>query len=290
MSEAELAAPEETASAPVPTQPPAGRMTAGALLRQAREAQGLHIAALAVSLKVPVKKIEALESDRFDLLPDTVFVRALAASVCRSLKIDLEPILEKLPHTVTPHLRSYASSVNVPFRSSSGYSTGMLREQMSKPLAWVVAALVAGALALVLLPFARPGADLAAAKPDVADVTSLPALQVTPVLAGAEAAVPQTGVAHAGAPAAAELVAGSGAVSGVVVFKARAQSWVEVVDASGVVQVRRNLAAGEVMGASGALPLTVVVGRADTTVVEVHGKPFDLLSIAKENMARFEVN
>ena len=37
-------------------------LTAGALLRQAREAAGLHIAALAVSLKVPVKKIEALEA------------------------------------------------------------------------------------------------------------------------------------------------------------------------------------------------------------------------------------
>jgi hypothetical protein len=34
--------------------------TAGALLREAREAQGLHVAALAVAMKVPVKKLEAL--------------------------------------------------------------------------------------------------------------------------------------------------------------------------------------------------------------------------------------
>ncbi|WP_457306933.1 helix-turn-helix domain-containing protein, partial [Polaromonas sp. P5_E6] len=38
--------------------------TAGTLLREAREAAGIHIAALAVSLKVPVKKLEALELDR----------------------------------------------------------------------------------------------------------------------------------------------------------------------------------------------------------------------------------
>lgn len=37
--------------------------TAGALLRQARESTGLHIAALAVAMKVPVKKLEALEAE-----------------------------------------------------------------------------------------------------------------------------------------------------------------------------------------------------------------------------------
>jgi cytoskeleton protein RodZ len=55
-------------------------LTAGAMLRKARMAAGLHVAALAVSMKVPVKKLEALESDRLDLLPDVAFVRALASS------------------------------------------------------------------------------------------------------------------------------------------------------------------------------------------------------------------
>ena len=66
--------------------------SAGTLLRQAREAAGMHIGALSVSLKVPVKKLEALEADRLDLLPDAVFARALAASVCRTLKADPGPI------------------------------------------------------------------------------------------------------------------------------------------------------------------------------------------------------
>ena len=74
----------------------------GALLKNARQASGLHIAALAVTLKVPVKKLEALESDRLDLLADAVFVRALAASVCRTLKVDATPILALLPATSSP--------------------------------------------------------------------------------------------------------------------------------------------------------------------------------------------
>ena len=56
-------------------------VTAGALLRDAREAAGLHIAALAVALKVPVAKLEALEADNFSALPVMVFVRALESSV-----------------------------------------------------------------------------------------------------------------------------------------------------------------------------------------------------------------
>ena len=58
------------------------------LLRAAREAAGLHIAALAAALKVPVRKLEALEAGRYGELPDLTFARALASSACRHLKVD----------------------------------------------------------------------------------------------------------------------------------------------------------------------------------------------------------
>ena len=67
--------------------------SAGRLLREAREKQGLHIAALAAAIKVAPKKLELLESDRFDALPDATFTRALAQTVCRALKIDPAPVL-----------------------------------------------------------------------------------------------------------------------------------------------------------------------------------------------------
>ena len=91
---------------------PAVPPSPGALLRAAREAQGLHIGALAVALKVPVKKLEALETDRFDLLPDTVFARALALSVCRTLKIDASPIMLGLPQLQTPQMKNDESGLN----------------------------------------------------------------------------------------------------------------------------------------------------------------------------------
>ncbi len=76
---------------------PSSQATAGALLRAYREAQDLKIDSLASLLKVPVSKLESLEHDRLDELPDTMFARALALAVCRLLKADAAPVLALLP-------------------------------------------------------------------------------------------------------------------------------------------------------------------------------------------------
>jgi cytoskeleton protein RodZ len=269
------------------------QMTAGAMLRHAREAQGLHIAAMAVALKVPVNKLEALEADRFELLPDAVFARALAASVCRTLKIDPTPILERLPHTSAPRLKTDESGINVAFRSSGSSSRLLSREQFSKPFVWVVLALLVGALILVIFPFAQR-VDLTGSSNAAADAVIAP-LPVTPP-AAIEVENPPTAIAPS--PSSTDVVVGatpeatlsaSGAAIGIVVFKAHGASWVEVVDANGVVQLSTTMTDGAVMGASGLTPLSVVVGRADLIDVRVRGQAFDTVHIAKDNVARFEV-
>jgi cytoskeleton protein RodZ len=83
---------------------------AGQLLRQYREGTGLHIVALSSALKVARAKLEALEADRLDELPDIVFARALAMSCCRYLGKDAEPVLALMPgHAAqpTPSLRQH---------------------------------------------------------------------------------------------------------------------------------------------------------------------------------------
>jgi cytoskeleton protein RodZ len=113
-------------------------LTAGSMLRSAREAAGLHVAALAVAMKIPVKKLEALESDRLDLLHDAVFVRALAASVCRTLKIDSAPVLAKLPSNTLPRLNSDERGINAPFHPAgvkNGFSPSAV---LNKPQALIM--------------------------------------------------------------------------------------------------------------------------------------------------------
>jgi cytoskeleton protein RodZ len=75
----------------------------------------------------------------------------------------------------------------------------------------------------------------------------------------------------------------------IVVFSARGSSWIQVTDATGAAVLKKELGPGETAGASGVLPLAVVIGRADMTTVEVRGKPMDLAAVAKNNVARFEV-
>lgn len=69
----------------------------GAILRSARENAGVHLSILSANLKVSVKQLEALEADQFEQLQELVFARALAAKVCRFLKIDSEPVLALMP-------------------------------------------------------------------------------------------------------------------------------------------------------------------------------------------------
>lgn len=71
--------------------------TAGALLRQYREANGFELDALAQALRVSPAKLDALEADRLGDLPDAMFARALTLAVCRQLKTDAAPVLALLP-------------------------------------------------------------------------------------------------------------------------------------------------------------------------------------------------
>lgn len=306
MSEGVVSSSDNSAMAPSALP----QISGGAMLRQAREAAGLHIAALAVSLKVPVKKLEALEADQLDLLPDIVFVRALAASVCRALKIDSAPILERLPHTIGPRLKTDETGINTPFRTT-GHSAGfVLREQLTKPFSLAVLILLIGALTLIFVPFPRK-VDIAKAAKLNGSAVSVAGLSPLVAQSGAEsvqqgsssvAPLVEPVISPPVAPRLTEsLNTGAGntqlpvvnAVAGVpknlVVFKAHGISWVEVVDASGTVQLRKTMADGETLEASGALPLAVVVGRADTIEVQVRGQVMDLKQLAKENVARFEV-
>jgi cytoskeleton protein RodZ len=313
MSEGVMSASEDRG----PVQDSAAQASAGAMLREAREAQGLHIATLAVSLKVPVKKLEALEADRYDLLLDIVFVRALAASVCRALKIDPNPILDSLPATAVPSLKTDEAGINTPFHLSGERSGLSVWDQLSRPLVLAVLVLLVGVLVLVFFPFdqllnqsSEPKSGTAvvtsplstptpARAPEAVAGASAPvslsslvlsssdaSLAMSPATAASSVAVSPPPAASAAAPA---NVPGSGAATGIVVFKAHGSSWLEVVDANGIVQVRKTLSNGEVVGVSGVLPLSAVVGRSAAMEVEVRGKPFDLARHAKDNVARFEV-
>ena len=302
----------------VADQPGTAQPSAGDLLKAARERSGLHIAALAVMLKVPVKKLEALEASRFDLLPDIVFVRALASSVCRTLKIDSAPIMERLPHTEVPQLLLRGTATSAPFRSPGDGQRSSVWSLLTKPAGAAVVLLLVASLIVAFLPglttqFRQIGALIdsrtatASGSTNTASRESANAsvdLKIEKVVTGAPD-LPPGGPSGSAAPSATQPgdaltngtpLQGSASVAGVVapaaamiVFRAIGDSWVEVTDAKKQTVLRRTLIAGESVGVSGTLPLSAKVGRANMTEVNVGGQAFDLAPWSKDNVARFEV-
>jgi cytoskeleton protein RodZ len=266
-------------------------VTAGMLLRHAREAAGLHVDTLAANLKV-----------------------------------DAQPVLDRLPQSARPRLRPDGPVINEPFRSPGvGPGPGLL-EQVSRPVIVTVALLLFGALALVFLPMLQGGyqAVMEMVQPDAVVPPSgaaapEPATPMTleTVPAGAAAApaapasapvalqaapaigqAPVQGVAStaasapgASAPASAAQAAVTAPADGrpIVSFRTKGASWVQVTDATGTTVFRKLMEPGESAGASGTRPLSVTVGSVGVTEVQVRGKPYNMTPVAKDNVARFEV-
>jgi cytoskeleton protein RodZ len=283
--------------------------TAGALLRAAREKQNLALTALAAATKVPPRKLDALERDRLDELPDVTFARALARSVCRHLRIDAAPILALLPPAEDAGVRrleqlsaGLAAPVALAGAAGAGEAGGWLR----RPVVWI-AALLLGAAALLLYGqpevVARWWAQVATpASPAAAPAAAPPAAVAPPVAEAASA--PVAAEPAAATPAAAPTgtapivetvhsapggAAPAAAPAGVLVLEASGESWVEVRDAAGQVLLSRTLLAGEAVGLDGALPLRATIGNAGATQVSFRGTPVDLAPATRDNIARLEL-
>lgn len=284
-------------------------MTAGDMLREAREAHGLHIDMVAAALKVSPRKLAALEADDIEALPDAVFARALAASVCRALRIDPAPVLAKLPGAQRPGLADADRTISKSLRSAAPRSGGGGGGLPSRPLLTVVVLLLLGAAVLFWLPqsafdqvgaaFSRlssrsepgapaPTASTEAPAPAGMAVEPSAAPNAPPVLPPPAATAPVEAMAAAEAPTSEAPAAAVG--NDLIVFVARDESWVTVTEAGGKQLIRRTVKAGETVGLTGALPLQVVVGRASAVDVRVRGKAFDLTPLARSGgVARFEV-
>ena len=127
-------------------------MTAGQLLRQARLKANVHLSVLSVTLKVPVRQLEALEADELDMLKGPAFYRGLASSVCRHLHADPAPILALLPQAATrlkPVSPHFQSTPSVPFLRIGRSSKGAM---VSHKVVWSAALMLVLTGALIWLP------------------------------------------------------------------------------------------------------------------------------------------
>ncbi len=312
----ETALPQEVA--------PAAAVSAGALLRQARQAQGVALGDLAATLKVPVEKLQALEDEDWQRLPDVVFLRALAQTICRTLHLEAAPVLALLPQQKVTALAPQGG-LNAPMRER-GVPSILATNTKHSPWPWVVLLLIVlggggylgvqwmapewvrGVSTTVSAP-SDPAGDSPLFSPavpeegdgggmgnmgDVAQAGEVPSVQVAalmqPALPEEEGAQPGFAApAPAAEPAAAPAAQAAASVSPVLRITAKGATWVQVLDAQQRLLIEKILQDGEVFSTSAPKPLTVAVGKADLATVEVNGAPFDVQAVARSNVARFEV-
>ena len=275
---------------------------AGQMLRAMREAAGIDAALVASALKVAPQKIDALEAERYDELPDLTFARGLAAAFCRAFGADPAPVLARMP-TAAPGLHA-TGNANQPMQGGSGMGGDTSPAALPWSLLLVVLGLLLAALVIWFLP-PRPDAATTEPEPLPAPAPAIiepehtvplpPALAASDAEAAEAAASAASEAASAAPPAAAppasapsQAAAASGKLLG---FEALEDVWVEVVDATERVLVTRTIAKGQRVNVDdGALPLSVKVGRRDAVRVTVRGKPYDLAKTGSSGaVARFQV-
>ncbi|MCK0512036.1 RodZ domain-containing protein [Aromatoleum buckelii] len=296
---------------------PAAATSVGEMLRRAREARRETVSDVAYALKLTTRQIEAMEAERFDLLPGPAFVRGFLRNYARYLGLDPAALLASLAKNAAAMPVELAPLSNAEGVMPSGRATRSAR---------LPAALVAGALLTVVVAgwffdwFQMPDTETAtvelapsegeatplpvpleppapAAEPDVAPQLSSPAA-VAPDGVAANDVPPQAPIAAPSPEAAPAPIAGDSAATTVptglpgvehLVFRFAGESWVEVRDATGKVIFSGLNPAGSTRTVQGQPPFGLVVGNAQKVTTEFRGQPLDLVPHIRVGVAKLTV-
>lgn len=284
----------------------------GGQLRRAREARGETVNDAGYALKLSARQIEAMESDRFDLLPGRAFARGFLRNYARYLGLDPAALLADLDRS--------AASPAVELSPLSNADGVMPTGAGSSRSAQGPAAIVVGVLLLALAAgwffdwFQMPEDDVAVVDapltgpeptllpaPSVPETTgdTVPVEPVAPPPSAADSAAPSApepsvasaapGTAASAPAAATPADAPAASDVGHLVFRYGGESWVEVRDASGKIIYSGTNAPGTSRTIQGKPPFALVVGNAPEVSLEYQGKSLDLAPHTKVGVARLTV-
>jgi cytoskeleton protein RodZ len=249
----------------------------GPALRQARERAGLSLQEVGSQLKMPVRVVQALEEENWQVLGAPVFLRGQLRSYARLLKIDIEPYLERAD------LQGVRPAELVSHSHTPRYQR-VLESVARRAVYVVITAAIAVPVWVATQSHLGQGSSQATAS---LDVVPAPAVSVDqsaaagkpPAVAGAQAApyvasltpLPRNG--------------GSG-----LTLRMTGDSWVQI-DAPGGVNLEHGLLkAGEERSFRNGEVGRVVLGNAAAVEVQQAGSTVDLTPYKRANIARFAVS
>jgi len=262
----------------------------GVELARARQAAGLAVADVAQQLKFAPRQIEALEEGRFDDLPTGTFARGMVRSYARLLKIDPEPLVQRIAARVAvPDNAAAVAAARRPIPIvDSARRTNLAYAGISLAILAVIGALAfewqrerSKAARLTFVPAAQspapvepPRQTAALAAPNV----------VTPEVA--TLAPPEAPAAQEPEKAPAEKPAAPAGRHRIVMTFER-ESWVEIRNRDGKILTSQLNAPGTERTVEGLAPFELIIGNAQHVRLSYDDKPIDLAPHVKVEVARF---
>lgn len=233
--------------------PPSGTTGPGETLRAAREAEGLDLAHIAASTRIPLRHLEAIEANDFESLPSRAYAIGFTRTYAKALGLDEVAVVD----AVREELADGSMRRALP---APGMEPGDPARLPSRGLAW------ASAAAVVVL-----AAGIYAFSSSYFGAGTEPGSLITPDPA-ASASAPVA--AAAATPAAAAVPAGA-----VVLTATEDGVWLRLYEEGGERLTERTLKLGE----SVEVPATardprINTGRADALSVTIGGQPVARLS------------
>lgn len=260
---------------------PTLRELPGDFFRRTREARGLTVLDVSHALKFSPRQIEALEGDRYELLPGRVFVRGFVRSYAKFLKLDETPLLAMLDaetEPAPPEVRP-PENMGVAADASEGHRISLL---IPAAVLLGLAAAAIGAwhfLAGGNRPSSVPGV------PTASEPTGVSAVPVQAPQVRIEPPADQAGAQNAGTSQPAVLPPGMRQI----VLEFSEKSWLEIKDATQKVVLTGEHPAGTRQIAVGKPPFQLWVGRASAVRVHYEDREIDLRPHAREDVARLTV-
>jgi len=258
----------------------------GGELARAREARGLALADVAQQLKFAPRQLEALEQERFDLLPGGTFVRGMVRSYARLLKLDADPLVGRIADRFdAPDSNRLADRYRqpVPFSDSArrstfvylGLSLGILAAVGGVAYEWYHERpgmkQLAGPAPAKLAPTAKkPVLEPPRPVPMPAQPASAKLEEKTPLIEKTIALLspPPAGVHR-------------------IVLRCEEEAWLEVTDALGRQLLSSLNPAGSERVVQGRPPFSLVIGNASRVRISYNERPVDLQPHTKVEVARF---
>lgn len=261
-------------------------------LKAAREAAGVPVEEVAGWLKLPARRLVALEAGDWSAFPSPAYVRPMVASVCRHLKLDPHDYLHDWP--VSPGQTQETANAALPGQRVQGPAPGGPGASRAYRVFLLLCLVLIIAGVAWLLFTDRPAANQAAL-PQVQGVppqTGPLASEAAPVPSPVAEVASETSAVAGQTPAVAPALTEASAESGPAMVHVRAtqESWVEMWDEGGTMRLGRLLQPGDELRYNARPPFEVVLGNAAGVTVDLFDKPFDFSSKTRANVARFRVS